>query len=82
MPVIASSVVGAALDLVQDGENGRLFRVGNLDSLTSCLRDVLSPARLESMTGAAPRLFDAWRATNDPVQGVRRALGFVGINTP
>ncbi len=74
MPVIASSVVGAALDVVRDGVNGRVFTAGDLESLVSCLNDVLSPSRLQEMTVAAPGVFMEWRRANDPVEGLRRAL--------
>ncbi|MCX6595975.1 MAG: glycosyltransferase family 4 protein [Acidobacteria bacterium] len=82
MPVVASSVVGSALDVVRDGENGRLFRAGDLASLTECLRDVMTPARLARMTEAVPALFDAWRQANDPVTGLRRALRQAGLAIP
>ncbi len=46
-PVIVSSHVGCAPDLVHSGENGLVFPAGDVPALTSALRDALAdPARL------------------------------------
>jgi glycosyltransferase involved in cell wall biosynthesis len=74
MPVIASSVVGAAADLIHDGVNGRIFSAGDLESLIGCLLDVTTPAHLERMTGATAQCFSAWHTDSDPVAGLRSAL--------
>ena len=39
-PVIAPAI-GGIPELIVDGENGRLYPVGNIDLLAQCLRDVL-----------------------------------------
>jgi glycosyltransferase involved in cell wall biosynthesis len=44
-PVIASSQVGAARDLVVDGLNGWTFESGNLEQLTGVVRRALSCER-------------------------------------
>lgn len=74
MPVVASSVVGAAADVIVDGLNGRIFQAGELDSLERCLLDVTNPARLAAMTAAAPAQFAAWHSDSDPVVGLRAAF--------
>jgi glycosyltransferase involved in cell wall biosynthesis len=46
-PVIVSDRVGCARDLVAVGENGLIFRAGDVAALAACLREALSdPARL------------------------------------
>lgn len=42
LPVIVSDRCGAAADLVEEGVNGRRFVPGDVDALTSALRDVLT----------------------------------------
>ena len=41
LPVIASDQVGAAVDLVNEGENGFVFPNGDIQSLAECLRHIL-----------------------------------------
>jgi len=79
MPVIASSVVGAAADLIADGVNGRIFPRGDLDSLTGCLLDLTTPPILAAMTAASPLCFTRWRQTSDPITGFRAALHSVSL---
>ena len=79
LPVVASDVVGAAAELVEDGVNGRIFRAGDLAGLTDALRDITDDATCEAMAAQAPVVLERWRRTSDPVQGLRRALGFAGV---
>jgi glycosyltransferase involved in cell wall biosynthesis len=47
LPIIASSAVGAAVDLVRDGENGIIFPSGDEESLTKAMRSIAeSPDRI------------------------------------
>lgn len=41
-PVIASNEVGAAVDLIEDGENGYVFPVGSATDLAECLKLTLN----------------------------------------
>ncbi|MGH9257350.1 MAG: glycosyltransferase family 4 protein [Vicinamibacterales bacterium] len=46
LPIIASSMVGAAEDLIEEGKNGCVCAVGNVQALTAALRTlVMSPER-------------------------------------
>lgn len=77
--VVASDVVGAAYELVRDGRNGRLFKVGDADALTAALRDVTDPEAIERYRAeVGPALAD-WRRRADPVEGIRQALRKVGL---
>ncbi len=51
-PIIASDAVGAARDLVLDGENGFVFPVGNSVALARCLERVLSSPEHAASMGA------------------------------
>jgi len=51
LPVIVSDRVGAGLDLVRDGENGFVFRKGDVGQLASCLATLLRDAELRQRMG-------------------------------
>jgi glycosyltransferase involved in cell wall biosynthesis len=82
LAIVASSVVGAAAELVQDGLNGRIFPAGELPQLAGALLEVTSADRIDAMKAASPRLLESWRRTADPVAGLRRALEDVGALAP
>ncbi len=75
IPVIASDVVGAARDLVEDRVSGRIFRNGDLGDLTAALLEVTDETRIAAYQAAAPARLANWRREVDVVAEVRRALG-------
>jgi len=82
LAIVASSVVGAAAELVEDGVNGRRFPAGRLDGLVEALLDVTAPERIDAMKAASPGRLEAWRRRADPVEGLRQALESVGVLRP
>ncbi len=78
-PIVASDVVGAAWDMVRDGESGRLFPRGDLEGLVMALLDVTDVAAYERYRDATPGALADWRRRADPVDGVRRALQSAGV---
>lgn len=82
LAIVASSVVGAAAELVQDGVNGKLFPAGNGRALAAALLEVTAPDRIDAMKAASPRLLEVWRRQADPVAGLRRALQDAGVLEP
>jgi glycosyltransferase involved in cell wall biosynthesis len=79
LALVASSIVGAAADVLEDGVNGKTFKTGDLDSLTAALMDVTNPDRIEAMKSASPRMLANWRSQSDPVIHLRRALRDTGV---
>ena len=79
LAIVSSDVVGSALELVSDGENGRLFRSGNAEALAEALRDVTSENQIESMQTASRSVLADWRRRGDPVDGIRAMLGHAGV---
>lgn len=77
--VVASDVVGAAAELVRDGESGRLFEAGDIEALTAAIADVTDPDRLQGLKQAVPSALAAWRNRADPIEGIRKALRSVGM---
>lgn len=74
LTVVASDVVGAAHELVEDGVSGRVFPAGDLAALTQALRDVTAAESLESYRARSRASLDEWRRRVDPVAEIRRAL--------
>jgi glycosyltransferase involved in cell wall biosynthesis len=74
LPVVASHVVGAARDLVEDHISGRIFPSGDLSQLADALRDVTDDVRWPLFRAAAPNSLAAWRRRVDVIGEVRRAL--------
>ncbi|MEM0913072.1 MAG: glycosyltransferase [Planctomycetota bacterium] len=79
LPVIASDIVGAAHELVVDGESGWCFPSGDRAALTDALRQVTDPDRRSSLRDGVRRHLARWRRDADPVEGVRQALRDVGL---
>lgn len=79
MALVCSSVVGAAADLVREGENGYLFTRGDAGSLTESIRKATDAYTIDRMKAESPRILGMWRAASDPVEGLRRALTAVGV---
>jgi glycosyltransferase involved in cell wall biosynthesis len=77
--VVASDVVGAAHELISDGESGRIVPSGDVDSLAKALREVTASDRLDRYKEQSARALAAWRESSDPVAEVRRALSDVGV---
>ena len=79
-PVIVSSDVGAAADLVTDGVEGFIYPTGDIDALATALEQVLaSPETAQRMGEAAARRIASWDFEAD-IRGLRTALGAVTHN--
>lgn len=79
LAMVVSNVVGAAPELVREGENGRTFTPGSVSELVASLREVTAPQHLERMKEASKRVVAEWRTRADPIAGLRTALQRVGV---
>ncbi len=77
--VVASDVVGAAHELVEDGVNGRIFESGNLQSLVDALLDVTEIDKLDQRKQRSLDALQTWIADLNPVSEIRRALTDAGV---
>jgi glycosyltransferase involved in cell wall biosynthesis len=75
-PAIVSDDVGCAPDLIDDGVNGYIVPVGDVDALTQALEHVLEPGVAEAMGQRAFERIQSWSFEED-VQGLRQALEHV-----
>lgn len=74
LPVVASSAVGAARDLIRDGENGRVYPVGNVEALSARLEELIAnPGLRERMSSQSQEIIARW-GIEQAVEGIERAL--------
>jgi glycosyltransferase involved in cell wall biosynthesis len=76
LPVIATSVTGAAVELVRHRVNGMLVPPGDVAALSRAMLHVAEPGRAADMGRASLRVLSYWRAAADPVQGLREAIDY------
>jgi glycosyltransferase involved in cell wall biosynthesis len=77
--VVASSIVGAAYELVEDKVSGRIFPAGNLQHLIEAIRDVTDPAALPRYNQSSQEAIVKYRKSVRPVSEIRRALHDAGV---
>jgi glycosyltransferase involved in cell wall biosynthesis len=81
MAMVCSDVVGAAAELLRDGDNGRRVPRGDVSAAGAALREVTGPA-LERMRSRSPAILDEWRRAADPIAGLAAALRQAGALPP
>ncbi len=81
LAIVASEVVGAAAELVENGVNGSRFEAGSLAAITRSLRQAMSPGETERLRAGSALVLERWRERGDPVAGIRRALADAGVAT-
>jgi glycosyltransferase involved in cell wall biosynthesis len=74
MALVASSAVGVAPDLIEEGANGFVFPVESLPDLCQSLLSVTDEAMLRQRKDASLRRVQEWSTRNDPIAGLRHAL--------
>jgi glycosyltransferase involved in cell wall biosynthesis len=81
-PVVVSDRVGAGYDLIRTGENGFVVSFGDMNSLTSVLREALAaPEHLRSLGQAARERMRRWAPAdniNALVEAIDRAMNLQG----
>lgn len=80
LPVVASTGIGAVCDLVRDGENGRIFEVGDQAGLAEALRSLITdPGLRQRMGGASRSIIGRW-SYNEDIAGLRAALSAADVS--
>jgi glycosyltransferase involved in cell wall biosynthesis len=77
--LVMTDIVGACPELVSEGENGHVFRPGDLNAFIDALRDVTHPDRIDEMKSNSRRVLARWMAESDPVDGFRAAMESCGV---
>jgi glycosyltransferase involved in cell wall biosynthesis len=74
LPVVASREIGAVRDLVRHGENGFTYDAGDIDQLSSCLRELLeAPEKRMQMGKQSRAIIEQWNYEYC-VRGIVQAL--------
>jgi glycosyltransferase involved in cell wall biosynthesis len=74
LPIIATSAVGSARDLVRQGENGAIYRAGSVEDLAAALKPMLAdPSRRATMSRRSLELISEW-GFEQCLTGLRKAL--------
>jgi glycosyltransferase involved in cell wall biosynthesis len=77
LSIIATDKVGAAYDLVRNGENGFMYPAGDIDKLAEHLTRLLQNSELrERMKKASSEIITKWSFKED-VEGILAALKYV-----
>lgn len=79
LAIIASDIVGAAPELIEEGLNGYTFPPGDVNALRRCLLATTDPDRTDRMKPHSITVLNGWRRRADPVQGLAKALRFAQI---
>jgi glycosyltransferase involved in cell wall biosynthesis len=79
LALVMTEIVGASPELVSEGENGHVFRPGDLNAFIDALRDVTRPDRIDEMKSNSRRVLARWMAESDPVDGFRAAMESCGV---
>ncbi len=75
LPVIVSSAVGSAADLVREGETGLVFPSGCAEGLAACLQKFLDVPERGRAMGAAAREHIRRYSTEASAAGIKQSLG-------
>jgi glycosyltransferase involved in cell wall biosynthesis len=78
LAVVATSVVGAAVELVRHRHNGLIVPPRSVSAMIEALEQITCAEVCEQMRRRAPGMLEAWRTAADPVDGVRQALRHFG----
>ena len=80
LPIIASDKVGAAADLVVHGQNGYVFKSGNLFSLAGAMHSILTDThRLQDMGQSSLEIIQRW-SVDDQVAGIKKGIQVASSN--
>lgn len=74
MAILASDQIGAAHELVVEGQNGHIFPAGDVDGLLKGLEQVTDLSRLAEYKSGSTIALRRWEEHGDPVDGLWQAL--------
>ncbi|TSA39598.1 glycosyltransferase [bacterium] len=77
MSIIASQVVGAARDLIHDGESGRIVPPGDVSAIAGAMLELTETDTLERAREASRAVARAWRTNHDPITGLGQAIAAI-----
>jgi glycosyltransferase involved in cell wall biosynthesis len=82
LALVCTYVVGAAIELLREGVNGRFFRPRDVEGLAASMLSVSQTDTIDRMKAASPEVVAEWRRNADPIAGLRRALESMSVLRP
>ncbi|MGD1275953.1 MAG: glycosyltransferase [Tepidisphaeraceae bacterium] len=82
LPVISTSVVGAAVELVRHQANGLLIPPRSVEAMADAIWQVTTGERYLEMRQHCAGMLQSWREGADPVDGVVQAMRYFGLVWP
>ena len=82
LPIVTTTEVGCAPDLIRPGENGALFEVGDIEQLVQALRPLLRNSDLRRQMGARSREIISGWSYEQCLTGLRGALRRIEQRVP
>lgn len=82
LPVISTSVVGAAVELVRHQSNGLLIPPRSVEAMADAIWQVTTGERYLEMRQHCAGMIQSWRQGADPVNGVVQAMRHFGLVWP
>jgi glycosyltransferase involved in cell wall biosynthesis len=82
LPLLLTDRVGAAHDLLSDGENGRLVAAGDVEAAASAVRELASDPALRRSWGARSRQLAAGWGYGPSVEGFLAAVREAAVDRP
>ena len=79
LPIIATSVVGAAVELVRHRENGLIVSPRSVEAMTNAIWEITRTDRYLEMKANCLPMLESWKRAADPVEGIREALRHFGL---
>ena len=77
LPIVAPDTLGAQADLIRQGENGFVYRFGDIDALARYMEQLIQDEKLlESMKKKSKEIISKWSYKED-VEGLIEALRFL-----
>jgi glycosyltransferase involved in cell wall biosynthesis len=74
LAIVASHVVGAAHELIEDKQSGRIFTAGSVNELIDALLEITDPLKLPQYQQRAQSALAHWCEKQNPIREIRRAL--------
>ena len=78
-PVIASTHVGCAQDLIQPYRNGLIFPAGDVSALATCIKEAFSERKRLQMWGEESRKIVTNYSYKQTTEGLKQALKSMGV---
>lgn len=79
LPIVSTSVTGAAFELVEDGVNGRLVEPGDHRSLVQVMLECTDDSVRRAWSSASRDAVDGWRERMHPARRVADLLAYFGL---